>query len=68
MKVYTEENPLVVFKMLHADGSAPWGKGKWSLPNGKREMPAACWDFYRVPDLSFEVYPALDALDRKVRP
>lgn len=38
------------------------------LPNGKREMPAACWDFYRVPDLSFEVYPAIDALDRKVRP
>ena len=37
MKVYTEENPLVVFKMLHADGSAPWGKGKWPLPkNGKR--------------------------------
>ena len=38
------------------------------LSNGKREMPAACWDFYRVPDLSFEVYPAIDALDRKVRP
>jgi hypothetical protein len=37
MKVYTEENPLVVFKMLNADGSAPWGKGKWPLPkDGKR--------------------------------
>jgi len=33
-KVYTKENPLVVFKMLKADGSAPWGKGKWPLPKG----------------------------------
>lgn len=37
------------------------------LPNGKVEMPAASWDFYRNPELAFEVYPALDALDRKVR-
>lgn len=35
---------------------------------GKREMPAAFWDFYRNPELAFEVYPSLDAIARQVRP
>ena len=35
--LYTESNPLVVYKMLGRDGSAPRGRGKWPLPkDGKR--------------------------------
>lgn len=37
------------------------------LPSGKYEMPATSWDFYRDLELSFEVYPAIDALVSKVR-
>lgn len=31
-----------------------------TAPKGKHETPAAFWDFYRNPDLSFEVYADLD--------
>lgn len=31
-------------------------------PKAKRETPSAFWDYYRNPELSFEVYPSFDAV------
>ena len=43
-------------------GSRVFFKLTWrqiQLPSGKHEMPGAWWDFYRNPEISFEVYANL---------
>jgi len=33
---YTQEYPLLVYKVLDHGGKAPWGVGSWPLPNGNK--------------------------------